>query len=162
MSENLALSAPWVGFSHEMEEMFGYDPEIEVVSDMSSDDPVITLYVNNAVKAEALTKLLPGKKDFGNISVKIMVKPANNEDTAKDILWKAFAGNPVFSDIITMAPGGIYTDQINYVEFINEVVQYWDDRLDDPNGYTSTLYEDIARDIFDGIPGVCYCTATDE
>lgn len=42
--------------------------------------------------------------------------------------------------------------------FKKEVVQYFTDNLGDYNGYRSTLYENIARDIFGDIVGVFFCT----
>ena len=42
--------------------------------------------------------------------------------------------------------------------FAKEVVQYWNDSLSDPYGKVSTLYQDIAKDIFEDTDGVMFCT----
>jgi len=48
---------------------------------------------------------------------------------------------------------------LTYVLFKNKVVQYFIDNIGDYNGMKSTLYEDIARDIFEDVDGVFFCTA---
>ena len=71
-----------------------------------------------------------------------------------------FKNNPVFSFVHKVE--GIYGFNAIYVVFKNKVVQYFNDNLNDIYGNTSTLYEDIARDIFENnIPvnnNVFYCT----
>ena len=47
---------------------------------------------------------------------------------------------------------------MSFAVFAKEVVQYYNDDLTDINGLKSTLYEDIARDVFD-IDGINYCTS---
>lgn len=155
MAEIISLSPPWIGYTSMLEELFGYDPEITIVNNPSSEAPEVTLLVNNQVKADAIAKLLPIEKNFGGVVLKIFVKPANSEETPADVLRKAFQGNPVLHDVVTFPnPQGV---PMTYVEFVKDVVQYWDDRLDDPNGYHSTLYEDIAREVFEDVD-VCFTT----
>ena len=156
-NEKLTLSSPWVSYAKMIEELFGYDPEIDIVSEMNIDPPEITLKVNNAVKADAISQILPTQKDFGNVSLLITVKPANGTDTKVDIFRKAFNGNPALNDIITIQ--GVFNNPISYIEFVNTVVQYFDDKLDDPHGNESTLYEDIARKVFDDVDGIFFSTA---
>ena len=48
-----------------------------------------------------------------------------------------------------------------YVVFKNCVVQFFNDNLNDPHGVLSTLYQDIAREVFGDCGmagGVAYCT----
>ena len=52
------------------------------------------------------------------------------------------------------------TNPLHYVVFKNRVVQYWSDNLGDINGNTSTLYENIARDVFGETDNVCFNTDT--
>jgi hypothetical protein len=144
-----------------LEELFGYDPEITVMTNMDGDEgPSITFFVNNQTKADALAKILPISKQFGNVTLFIYIKPANEtEDTTADIFRKAFQGNPVFQDVIVLDAPEV--PNFAYVEFVNTTVQYFDDRLDDPNGYRTTVYEDIAREVFDDVQGVFFCTDID-
>jgi hypothetical protein len=45
--------------------------------------------------------------------------------------------------------------------FEKKVVQFFNDQLDDINGNKSTLYQDIAKDVFEKHEGVYFCTAAD-
>ncbi len=154
LNNDVKLSPPWCGFYKMMLAMFGDDPEIELA--FNESDPSIKLFVNNPTKAEALGKILPEKKEFGNVSLDIAVVPANSDDKPIDVFRKALAGNPVLSDIVTITD--IFSNNIDFVGFANEVVQYKDDRLDDPYGLQSTLYEDIAREMFVNHDGVFFYT----
>lgn len=153
---NLKLSAPWVEFYHEMEALFGADPDIKI--ELDEDENVINLRVDGEDKAEALEALLPKVKTFGNVDVWINVIPANEAHYPRMALYqKAMEGNPVLSYAKAVEPSPT-TFGANYVVFKKEVVQYFNDDLSDINGMQSTLYEDIARDVFGPDAGVCFCT----
>lgn len=68
----------------------------------------------------------------------------------------AFEGNAAFNYLETVE--GVFTNPISYVVFANEVVQFFNDDLNDIHGLKSTLYEDIARDVFEKKDGMCFCT----
>lgn len=155
----LKLSSPWVIFYRELNAMFEQDPEIKVIFD--EEENVVTLYVDNATKAEALQLLIPEEKNFGNVKLKIDIIPANDVATLTPYDYEhafdtAFKGNGAFcfSDTIY----GIMSNPITYVVFENRVVQYFNDSLSDIHGLCSTLYQEIAKDIFNPLPGVYYCT----
>ena len=156
MSEKIKMSPPWYNFYREMMALFGEDPDINVVFD--EDNNVIKLYVENHDKADALEQILPKEKEFGNITVCIEVIPKNKEMGKADLYRKAFEGNPAYS--FTATVDGIMTNPLHYVVFKNRVVQYWSDNLGDINGNTSTLYENIARDVFGETDNVCFNTDT--
>ena len=151
---NMKLSSPWVLYYREVEALFAEDPGVTI----SLDEVTCTLKIyvdNNPEKAEALTQLLPAYKYFGNIALKIEVLPSNIQATSKiDLFRKAFSGNPAVSYIETV--DGIF--RANYIVFKNKVVQYFADDLGDINGMHSTLYQDIAQDIFGSEEGIYYCT----
>lgn len=154
--ENLKLSSSWVTFYKEMEELFGEDPDITISFD--NDIPCVKLRVQGAVKAEALMKILPESKVFGNVECKIMVIPANEDE--EDILntyRNAFAGNPVFDSACKVEDfaGTPY----NYVIFRKDVAQFYNDNTADIDSKTSMLYQDIAKEVFDPEPGVFFCTS---
>ena len=153
---NLNLSSPWVIFYRKVNELFKEDPEVKIVFDQ--DNNVLNLYVDNDEKAEALTKLLPTEKEFGNVVLKIRVVPANLENDASnlDLFKKAFKGNPVFVDAIsTEGDLGFHAD---YLLFAKKVVQFYSDDLSDPHGATSTLYQELAKEVFGTETGVYFCT----
>ena len=148
------LSPPWVNFYREIAALFEQDPEVKVVYDEESY--VIQLYVGNGRKADALAKLLPAEKDFGNVQVHIAVIPAN-ENTGDPMgdFRDAFAGNPVVDNIVSMdTPFG----KMNYVVFIPQVAQYYNDDISDLYGNRTTLFQEIAKDVFSDSHGVNFCT----
>lgn len=155
MTDRLHISPPWISFCRKINAMFKDDPEITI---RCIEDPLtIKLYVDNTAKANALTKILPMEKDFGGVKVYIQVIPNNvSSQNPADLFKDAFKDNPVFVDMITV--GDVYINPVNYCVFKNEVVQYWDDNLGDPHGRVSTLYQDIADDVFEDKYGVIFCT----
>lgn len=151
----LKLSSPWVIYYHEIKALFEQDPDINIFYDEDANE--IKLFVKKASKAEALMQLLPAEKTFGNVTLKVTVVPANDGETSNvDLIAAAFDGNPILSYIHS-----VHTlFDINYVVFRNEVVQYFSDNIGDVNGMCSTLYQDIAKDVFDECEGVYFCTDT--
>ena len=132
------LSAPWDEFYNEVNELFRYDDEVRVV--FFEEQKTIKLYVDN-----------------------IEVIPSNKEkktELTRNIWSVAFTGNTAVSFIYTI--DGIFSNPLTYVVFLNEVVQYFNDNLGDINGNRSTLYEDIARDVFENVDATFFCTDTPE
>ena len=159
MNAKIKLSPPWLTFYHEMEALFGEDPEIRI--EYSDSTETIKLYVDNTEKAEALSKLLPVKKSFGNVTVTIQVIPANESAVRiVDLFDRAFKGNPALSYVRTT--GGAFGIPMDYVVFKNRVVQFFNDDISDINGLKSTLYQEIAKDIFDETTGIFFCTDVEE
>lgn len=148
----LNLSTPWDLYYREIEALFKDDPQVKVVYDEEAKE--VKLYVENAIKADALTQLLPAERNFGGVELKITVIPANVEASKVSLFRSAFDGNPALEDIIS-TDGPFAT---NYVIFKNKVVQYYSDNLGSYYGMTSTLYEDIAKDVFDHAEGIFFCT----
>ena len=146
-------------YLHEYEMLFENDPDVKVVYTDDNDGLEIALYVHGARKADALTQLLPTQKVFGNVTVKIKVVPDNDTNgvpSKLELLKDAFDGNSALSYIASA--GDTTAFSFNYVVFAKKVVQFYNDQMDNPNGYKSTLYEDIARDIFSDTPGIFYTT----
>lgn len=151
----MKLSSPWAIFYRKIESLFIEDPEVTVVFD--DETPEVKLYVDNAVKADAIANLLPVEKVFGNVTLKITVVPANNEDIG-NLFRTAFNGNPALCYVQHFDTQ--LTGPMDCVVFQNKVVQYFNDDLYDIHGICSTLYQDIAKDVFE-LNGqkVSYCTA---
>ena len=155
----VGMSSPWINLYHKIDVMFANDPGVTVEYDEEKTD--IKLYVEDNDKAYALSKLLPTKRVFGNVTVTITVIPANNtNESLMELFQKAFEGNPAVERFQTGADP--ITSDFNYVVFQKKVVQFFDDNLSDPNGYSSTLYQDIAKDIFEDHAGVFFCTDSEE
>lgn len=159
MAVKAKLSPPWIEFYKQIEVLFKDDPAVRIEYD--DEEYVIKLYVDGALKAEALTALLPAEKQFGNITVKVTVIPANILKDDKVALFKAaFEGNPAFSFAWTAS--GIFANDLSYIVFKNKVVQYFNDDLGDVNGNRSTLYQEIAKEIFGPQDGIFFCTDAPE
>lgn len=154
-TNSLKLSPPWEIFYREIKCMFEEDPEVKIGID--TENRAVKLFVSNDDKAIALSKILPTKKEFGGVTVTISVVPANKENfyNAK-VFEDAFSGNPVFDFAETLIPEGT-NNPVTFVIFDKKVVQYYVDNPFALKGLCSTLYEDIAEDIFD-TDGVFYST----
>lgn len=157
----LKLSPPWIAYYHEVNELFRKDPSVNVTYDENA--MAVYLYVTDPVKADALAQLLPTEKNFGPISLKITVIPAN-EEAGRSITYAHFSsiyeaalsGNAAFS-YLRMVPWD-ENKTFTYVVFVREVVQYFNDDIGDLFGAISTLYEDLARNVFIDKEGVFFCT----
>lgn len=164
----LKMVSPWINYYHELVAFFKYDSDVAVIFDEDRNE--VKLYVESEEKAEALAELLPRSKDFGNITLTITVVPSNykNYKNSRQYINKyayenyneglfnaAFNGNRafIFSESVSLQ-----TNVIVYIVFRNEVVQYFNDDLGDYYGQCSTLFQNIAADIFEPIGSVHYCT----
>lgn len=155
---NLEVVSPWVNFYREIETLFQEDPQITIKYDEKQN--AINLYVSDNTKAEALAKIMPTSKEFGNVTLGINIIPPNqNDDSFLSNFRRAFEGNPIVNEI-----KGIDTvyGHFDYVMFENEVVQYFNDNLQDPRGLRSTIYQDIAKDVFSDQNEVFFCTQISE
>ena len=163
----LKISPPWVTYINELMALFREDPEINIKYDNNARR--VKLFVNNEEKAQALYAILPYFKCFGNTELDIQVVPPNADRCyiglyrgAKEVYEIAFKRNPVLSFVHEV--NGIFSNTITYVVFKNKVVQFFNDNLNDVYGNISTLYQEIAKDVFNenSFCGVCYCTDVDQ
>lgn len=158
------LSAPWVSYYHQIQAMFGPDPEIHIIYD--EDEQELELYVDDELKAEALSELLPTEKTWGETTLKITIYPANElEGKFRQIHPKllytyAFEGNSNYGYCIHIDT--IFANGITYIVFTNKVIQYYNDNLGDVHGLTSVLAQDLAKELFNTPEGVYYCTDVPE
>lgn len=161
------LSAPWFEHYHELLAFFRHDNEVSVVFD--ADKMIVKLYVDDVRKAEALEHVIAHELEFGNVTLNVEVVPGNDAkefskgSTQRDIIddmeiWQIIArNNPAIDRIIKQI--GIGGMKYTFVMCDPVVVQYFNDNTSDINGLTSTLYENIASDIFTGKAGVFFCTS---
>lgn len=154
----LKLSPPWVTYVNKLIAMFDGDPEIAVNFDARK--PAVVLATNNGDKNAALHKLLPEKVKFGNVTLTISTDgPMSNLafETNEDLFKTAFSRNPVLAYV---QPVECLVGAFTYVVFKNTVVQFFNDNINDIHGVVSTLYQDIAAELFEdaNLHGVAYCT----
>lgn len=149
------LSTPWTIFVEKMKKLFEGDKDITVTYD-DTDIHMIKVLVDSQDKYEALVKLLPTIKDFGNVKVLVNVVPSNKTKTRRELFETLFKDNPVFSKIFIqkMKDGSV----INYVMFEPDIAQYYADNISDPYGNNNELYADIAREVFEDNGDVMYST----
>jgi hypothetical protein len=157
---NLKLSSPWMIWYKKLNEFFKYDKDVTILFDQ--ENYLIKMFVADGEKWNALRKLLPENVQMGNVDLKIEVVPPNHLDGANNeignVYEAAFKNNPVLSYVKKVDNVGIFPLGITYVVFENKVVQFFSDDISDINGFTSTLYQDIAKDIFGQPDNVFYCT----
>lgn len=152
--KNVKLSPPWYTFYHKINAMFGRDPEITIKFD--EDTMILKLFVDNQAKADALAKVLPTEKDFGNVKLNIEVIPSDKVDSVKQLYKTIFSDNPVFSQVIEVTDPSM--PQASYVVFNPLIVQFYNDNLADAYRNETTLLQEIAKDIFIQQSGIYYCT----
>ena len=159
----LNLSPPWVVYYRKLSAFFKEDPEVRITYDEIEQE--IKLYVDNAEKAVALENLLPSEQVFGNVTLYVTIVPANKTtfDSVKaassantnDIIHICFNNKAVVGIKIV---DGIMSNRMTFVIFEKEVVQWFSDDIGDYHGIHSTLYQDLAKEIFGNIDGVFFCT----
>lgn len=154
MEDQVKVAPPWVTFARKVHKLFECDPEVKV--EWNDEDRALKLYVNSDEKADALETLLPEEKTFGNVKMTITVIPANVEEpTVWELFQTAFKGNSAVSFMEAIDGMGFHA---GYVVFQPEVVQYYNDNIADIYGIESTLYQDIAKEVFEDHAGVFFCT----
>ena len=164
----LKVSPPWITTINKIQAMFDGDPQIACNVQWNGNNPEIILACNNGDKVSAIKQLLPKKQYFGNVVLTIGVDgPEFNRGftTPKEIFETAFSGNPAFAYVKAPAEKGYYYVDFTYVVFKNCVVQFFNDNLNDAHGVISTLYQDIAAELFsDSFKGrpVYYCTDVED
>ena len=158
----IGITSPWIKMYYEINEMFRYDKDVSLII-YDDENKEIRLYVDDAIKAEALQTYLPGEIEMGNITLRITIVPSNQAlRTVKSTVnfEDCFKNNEAVEDIVKINVKGFAA---TYIVFKKCVVQYFNDNLGDLNGLCSTLYQDIANNIFvDKHAGVFFCTSNKE
>ena len=156
--KKIKLSPPWITYVHELEKMFENDPDVSIR--YNDEDKIVSIYATSCDKSAALTRILKDEVTFGKITLKIeVIEPNKNENDILDVFNDAFVGNPALEYAVPIeSPFGT----CRYAVFKNEVVQFYNDQIDDIHGNKSTLYQDIARDIFKDDLAINYCTETND
>lgn len=156
----IKLTAPWDEYYNKLKAFFAQDEGVHILYDRDSFE--IKVCVDVQAKADALEELLVKEITFGDVKLTISVMQPNLSGSftrfnSKDELFRtAFDSNPSFSFARTVQL--LYSNTMTFVVFVPEVLQYYNDNLGDWNGFRSTLYQDVAKEIFKEQDGVYYCT----
>ena len=154
MSEvRFKISPPWVLLTKKLEALFDPDPMIAFNVDYNADGgPRVILATNDGEKAAALVKILPEEINYGGVKLHIGVDCPHMANLAfpnnKVLFETAFKGNPIFAYAMSPYDEGYNWIPMVYVVFKNCVVQFFADNLNDCHGVISTLYQEIADEIF--------------
>ena len=161
----LKFAPPWVTFANKVKAMFRDDPDTTVVYENAV--PKVIVIVNDVQKAAAIAALLLTEKKIGNVTLYVEVTTRDGSPLGEvsvpagkaELFETAFKNNPAFS-FTRCVDYAFITNKITYVVFANRVVQFFNDNLNDNFGNISTLYQEIAKDIFDPdiTNGVFYST----
>ena len=159
------ISPPWVIYVRKLEALFDGDPLIAFNVDYGAEGgPKVVLATNDGEKAAALVQLLPEELYFGGVKLQVGIECPSMANLAfpnKKVLFEtAFKGNPAFAYAIAPVEEGYNWVPMVYVVFKNRVVQCFADNLNDCHGVISTLYQDLAEEIFGNgdVTGVYYNT----
>ena len=163
---HLRLSAPWYNYVHKIGVLFEGDTLLKLRFDENNLVLTIESIDNDGDKVAALLKLLPAEKTFGDITVKIKILGTPTDRvfrSNRELFEAAFKNNNAFGYCVCAADDGSYYFSGTYVVFKNTVVQFYCDNLADPRGIISTLYADIAAEVFADADvntalGLYYCT----
>lgn len=153
---NLDKRAPWYDLYHELEGLFAYDEDVNVVFDKVKLE--VKLYVTGAAKAAALSRLIADHKSFGNIEVPIDVIPSNDGESVASLVKTAFAGNPIVADIIEVPGDVAILGDATYLVVQNETIQYDGDNLASPWGIETVTVEEALKDVVADLNGLLIST----
>lgn len=156
------IEAPWYTFQKKVTALFANDPDIYVGDVYEPDnediDYAFDIEVRSHEKFVALDRVIPAKKQFGNVTLGIVLYDEENNDVhpGYELFNTIFKGNSIVKDLKTVTDrAGI--DHV-FVRFEPEVIQFYDDDLTDYNGNYNGLAEDIAREVFGDAWAVNFCT----
>ena len=161
----LTISAPWYEFQKKVKALFERDPQI-IVGDIYEPegrevDYAFDIEVLNHEKFIALDRVIPGIKEFGNVTLGIVLYDEENINAVNagvDLYKTIFSGNPIVKDVRDAVD---HTGTHHgFVRFVPEVIQFFNDDISDFNGNWSGLAQDIAREVFtNDSSGIHFCTA---
>lgn len=154
-----ALSPPWNIFEMQIKSTLGADPCVHVYA-LQQQDPTIYILPIHTCKSDlnkpiALSVFLQDKYSFGNINILVYVNGAPpsslfpnksnfNTSSACLLIEYALRGNPYF--IQTLPKSTLFDYSI---EFTNNIVQYFDDNLNDyfgnQNQLASVLFDQVLQ-----------------
>ena len=159
---NYSISSPWYTFQKKVKALFAGDMDYSIGDVRECEDfganYEFDIEVRNHEKFVALDRVFPKVKAFGNVRLRINLYDEENGGEGRlDLLRVIFDGNPAVEEIVEARDAA---DTLHgYVMFKPEVVQFFNDDLSDYNGNWSGLAQDIAKEVFNDMAGIHFCTA---
>jgi hypothetical protein len=150
------MMSPWDEYVQAARALFEDDPDVVVddAVETESGDYRVIVRVHGDDKAESISELMPTELTYGNVTLYVDVVPDNEcELTVTDHLRRAFAGNPLFVDVMELSPT-LVSVGATYALFMPECVQYYSDDLGSPYGATTLAVEEVARKVLSLPDGV--------
>ena len=159
--KNTKIAPPWVTYRNMMAALFERDPDVEVSNVYKDNDNyAVDVEIMKHRKYNALAKLLPEKVEFGNVVLKLFIYDEENsvEPDQAALYRDAFENNPIFDYVEDMTD--VTGTHHYFVMFEPQVIQFYNDNLQDPNGNWSGLAQDLAKEIFRNVQlGTTFSTA---
>lgn len=150
------MMSPWDEYVQAAKSLFEDDPDV-VVEDatlLESGDYRVVVRVHGDDKAESISELMPTELTYGNVTLYIDVVPDNEAElTVADHIRRAFAGNPLYIDVVEPTTS-LTTFGAVYVLFMPSCVQYYSDNLGSPYGAITVAVEEVARKVLNLPDGV--------
>lgn len=144
-------SAPWYVHVHKLEQLFMSDEDVQVTFD--EDSMTASLLVRGTDKADALERIVAHEVGCGNVTLKVVVVPDNDEEpTVEELLQRAFSGNELFSGT---AVEELYGGTATYALFAPETVQFWCDNIGSCYGVETMTAKDVARAVLNVDAFIC-------
>ena len=150
------MMAPWDEYVQAAKALFEDDPDVVVDNavETESGDYKMVVRVHGDDKAESISELMPTELTYGNVTLYIELIPANERElTVADHIRRAFAGNPLYVDVVEPATS-LTTFGAVYALFMPTCVQYFSDNLGSPYGATTLAVEEVARKVLSLPDGV--------
>jgi hypothetical protein len=149
------LSAPWHTYAKKVKAFFAYDNDVTVgdLEDLDGGEYSLTITVADPTKAYALQKIIQPDTEFGDIHVYTKVALEGVEEPEK-ILRAAFKNHSAVADVAKkVVPGG----EVLYLQFLPEIIQFFDDDISDYSGNHTELINKVAENIL-GFDDFCVWT----
>jgi len=167
MKKNMKLSPPWYTYNNEIKALFELDPDIEVgdIYEVNNENFKVAMNIctTNPEKFLALNKVVKPVVEFGNVNLHVIIQDTSESSDKNpyiEIYSKLFESNPRVKDLKLCKD---FADQEHlFVEFEPEVIQFYNDNINDFYGNYNGLAQDIAQKLFvdSTNPFIHFCTAS--
>ena len=149
------LSPPWYKTWNMLKVLFKDDAEVEIsdiVKPADSSQYLIYLDCTTPEKAFALANILKTTYHFGKVTLFLKFRVPNGKkltdkpNSLYDTALEAFASTPAITDIKKCQD--MFGDTFVVIEFVKEIVQFYNDELLDFYGNYNGTYLDVAKELF--------------
>ena len=156
----LGLQSPWIILHKGLYNLFAQDPDITVAPNMiQCEGGVYETHISssNYEKLSALKKIIRNETKMGNITARVVFDyDAPTDDIGVEDWKAAFAGNPLFKDIIAVpTPTG---GEIDYVLFARDILTYYIDDITDLYGNKHIIVADLVKQVANETSNINICT----